>query len=145
MPRGVTDPEDVNYRFNFILPSNEKYFDKISEITIARNKYFFYAKGAADKKGEDTQPNAKVQRTTTQGAPAFNRLDSGGDQGHDSKLSHREERKARSKIRKNNPNFAFLEDAILREEEKFEAQMHVDLEKCAYYPPRPALRFIPTP
>ena len=31
------------------------------------------------------------------------------------------------------------------EEEKFKAEMAKNLDKCAYYPPRPALKFIPTP
>ena len=99
MPRGVTDPDDVHYRFNFLLPSNEKYFEKISGITIARNKYFFYAKGdMTEKKGDETRGHGSVQRSTTQGA--FDSLGSEGNQGTDSKLSNREERKARNKLRK---------------------------------------------
>ena len=60
-------------------------------------------------------------------------------------MSHISDKKARYKLRKKNPHFATLEDAILREELKFKAEMSKDLENCAYYPPRPALKFIPTP
>ena len=30
------DPEDINYKIRFIEKSNEKYFDKVTEITMAK-------------------------------------------------------------------------------------------------------------
>ena len=38
------DPEDINYKIRFIEKSNEKYFDKVTEITMARNRYHFNIK-----------------------------------------------------------------------------------------------------
>ena len=38
------DPEEINYKIRFIEKSNEKYFNKVTEITMARNRYFFNIK-----------------------------------------------------------------------------------------------------
>lgn len=53
--------------------------------------------------------------------------------------------RARSKLRNNNREYATLEDAINKEQEKFQATMIKDLKNCAYFPPRPAMKFFPTP
>lgn len=53
-------------------------------------------------------------------------------------------RKSTNKIRRKNPNFATLEDAIAKQEEKFKGEIITDLENAAYYPSRPAMKFIPT-
>lgn len=47
-------------------------------------------------------------------------------------------------MRRKNPNFATLEDAISKQEEKFNAEIIKDLKNAAYYPTRPAMKFIPT-
>ena len=128
------DPNDIYYSFRFFEKSNEKFFDQITEITMARNRYHFVVKPPIEEEARVTgmDGNSTVQESALDGGKA-------------SSLSHISDKKARHKLRKKNPNFATLEDAILKEEEKFKAEMAKDLDKCAYYPPRPALKFIPTP
>jgi len=59
--------------------------------------------------------------------------------------SNRTTAKAKNKLRRNNREFATLEDAIMKQEEAFKATMVKDLENCAYFPPRPSMKFFPTP
>ena len=99
----------------------------MSEITISRNRYHFGAKKPDEERSSVIRTNSVLS----------------GEIGGNPE--DRAEKKAKSKIRKKNPNFAFLEDAIHKAEEEFKAKINPDYEKCAYYPPRPALKFIPTP
>ena len=128
------DANEIYYHFRFLEKSNEKYFEQITEITMARNRYHFNVKPPAPEEAQvtKTDENTTAQESTNEGGKA-------------SSLSYMSEKKARYKLRKRNPNFATLEDAILKEEEKFKAVMAKDLDNCAYFPPRPALSFIPTP
>ena len=115
----------MNYKISWLKTSNEKFFNKVSKSTVARNKYHFCVHD-----NDDQRVASELGRSSA--------LDS---QGHASTLSNKEKRKKR----KQNPNYAFLEDAIHKAEEKFKAKLSIDLDNCAYYPPRPAMRFIPTP
>ena len=130
------EPNEVYYSFRWFEKSNENYFNQITEITMARNRYHFVVKPPIEEEARATG-TVMDGNSTVQGSAL--------DGGKASSLSHISDKKARHKLRKKNPNFATLEDAILKEEEKFKAEMAKDLDKCAYYPPRPALKFIPTP
>lgn len=68
---------------------------------MARNKYYFNVKpeGYEDSKVSALDVNKSIQDSARDGAQA-------------SALSHMSEKKARYKMRKRNPNFATLEDAI---------------------------------
>lgn len=55
------------------------------------------------------------------------------------------EKRAKAKLRAKNPEFATLEDAIAKQEEKVSVRIFENMTNCAIYPPRPAMRFMPSP
>jgi len=61
------------------------------------------------------------------------------------KLTDAIKAKMRLKRRKENPDFALVQDAIAASEQKFSFRLHTSLKNCAYFPPRPALKFLPSP
>ena len=51
------DADEIYYHFRFLEKSNEKYFDQITEITMAKNRYHFNVKPVAPEEVQAAQPD----------------------------------------------------------------------------------------
>ena len=60
-------------------------------------------------------------------------------------MTMRERERLQRNRREANKHIMFMQEKIEREERNFEAKFHKDLKNCAYYPQKPALKFIPMP
>ena len=125
-PRGIKSMEEVDYSITYKKPSIQKWLEKSGRKCRGRFQYFMNVD--EDDKTDGTNEDSHSQSTRRR-------------QGRASGLTSR---KSTNKIRRANPNFATLEDAIAKQEEKFQGHIIKDLKNAAYFPARPAMKFIPT-
>ena len=57
------DADEIYYHFRFLEKSNEKYFDQITEITMAKNRYHFNVKPPVPEEVQAAMPD---ENTTAQ-------------------------------------------------------------------------------
>jgi len=115
---------EVNYTVTYRKASLQRYLEKASWGCISRFNYFMAPEvdewaASEDRERSESKKSRRVRSTSST-------VD-------------------RKKLRRVNPNFATLEDSIMEQEAKFQATMAKKLKNCAYYPPRPSMKFIPSP
>ena len=129
-PRGIKNMQEINYSVTYKRLSLQKYLEKASKTCRSRFQYFMNVdEDDRNSQTHDGDSHSASNRTMARRAGRASGLTS---------------RKSTNKMRRNNPNFATLEDAIAKQEEKFKGEILKDLKNAAYYPSRPAMKFIPT-
>ena len=117
--------EEVSYKVSYKKNSLRKFLEAASKGCIKRNKYYL---NVIEGVGSDAS-NISQTRNSIESLPSV------GSRGRSHKLKKgMSDARTKSKLRRNNREYATLEDAINKQEEMFQATLVKDLKDCAYYP-----------
>ena len=131
---------EVKYSVTYKKPSLQRFLEKASKNCRGRFQYFMNIDDDAKRKAAAAANTSQTGTVTDDGGTSQATSKRAGNYSM-AQMGAR----TKSKLRRKNPHYATLEDAIAKNEEKFQATIIKDLENAAYYPPRPAMKFIPTP